>query len=63
MDLASAYVLRLLNCRVLDFEVHGRRQRNEQKSGERDGEDLESKRGQDLVANLDGNLVRSLVDI
>ena len=30
---------------------------------ESDGEDLERKRGQDLVANLVGNLVTNLVDI
>ena len=48
-------MLHLLNCWVLDFEVHGRQQRNEQKFRvwpESDREDLESKRGQYLVDNL-----------
>ena len=56
MDLASAYVLRLSNRLVLDFEVHGRwsmKSGSLEYSGlESDREDSESKRGQDLVANL-----------
>ena len=55
MDLASAYVLRLLNHLVLDFEVcvGGGMSRSLEYSGPRnDGEDLESKRCQDLDANL-----------
>ena len=54
----------------LGLRFRGARQNGRGRSGspeysrpERDGEDLESRRGQDLVANLVGNLVANLVDI
>ena len=57
MDLASAYVLCLLNCQVLDFEVTwSEPQRKngglEYSRSERDGENLVSKRRRNLVRNL-----------
>ena len=65
MDLASAYVLRPLNHLVLDFEVCGRGQMNEWKSGsmldQRMSEETKRARGGVKIVNLVGNWVANLV--